>query len=190
MKRIYRPAIPQRRLIFFGCEGESERSYGALLDQLLKLSGYTVHLDIALLKPGGGDPLQLVERACKLIDQREKKYQTRYAVRAVLLDSDRVNQTRRRDNKFREIVKTANLKLIWQHPCHEAFLLRHLDGCTNLQPKTSAEAKRKLLKHWPAYRKGLPAIRLRDRIGLQEILQVMKIEPDLADFLISIGLTR
>jgi hypothetical protein len=57
-----RARIPPRRRFFLGCEGESEQSYGALLqivaDESLQLR---IHLDLQLL--GGGDPLAIVEAA-------------------------------------------------------------------------------------------------------------------------------
>jgi hypothetical protein len=55
--------IPQRRRIFLGCEGESERSYGVLLGRLVEVRHGRIHLDTVLLRPGGGDPLALMERA-------------------------------------------------------------------------------------------------------------------------------
>jgi len=59
--------IPQRRRIFLGCEGESERGYGALIGRLLESQRRDVHLQVVLLKPGGGDPLALIEQARKRI---------------------------------------------------------------------------------------------------------------------------
>jgi hypothetical protein len=66
-----RPTIPQRRRIFLGCEGESERSYSALLNQVaLEERNLHIALDVELLRPGGGDPLALVQLACRLIERK------------------------------------------------------------------------------------------------------------------------
>jgi hypothetical protein len=49
--------------VFLGCEGESERGYGILIRQLLNEQRKDIFLDVVLLKPGGSDPLALLERA-------------------------------------------------------------------------------------------------------------------------------
>jgi hypothetical protein len=67
MMRRRRSLIPQRRRIFLGCEGESERAYGALVGRLLEKRRRDRHLDVVLLRPGGGDPLALLELAIKRI---------------------------------------------------------------------------------------------------------------------------
>ncbi|MGO6694436.1 hypothetical protein ACCS54_20525 [Rhizobium johnstonii] len=63
MKR--RITIPQRKRTFLGCEGESEQSYGALLARIVGKQKTDFFLDTVLLRPGGGDPLALVELAEK-----------------------------------------------------------------------------------------------------------------------------
>jgi hypothetical protein len=93
--RRHRLARPQRRPVFLGCEGDSERAYGALISRLYEEHRRDLYLDTVLLKPGGGDPLTLVERACHRIVENERKRDIRYAVRAVLLDTDRRGQGRR-----------------------------------------------------------------------------------------------
>lgn len=60
MSRLPVSLRPQRRRVFFGCEGESERSYGTLLNKLLDQIRPDVHLDVVLLQPGSGDHLALV----------------------------------------------------------------------------------------------------------------------------------
>src|SRR5271163_2170925 len=133
MKRLRRRLIPQRRRVFLGCEGESERGYGALVNRLLETRRQDVHLDIALLKPGGGDPLALIELAVRRITEGERKRESPYVHRAVLLDADRRGQSPARDARIPALAATARLRIIWQEPCHEALLLRHLDGCWSLR---------------------------------------------------------
>jgi hypothetical protein len=82
MKRRRRRLIPQRRRVFLGCEGESERGYCALLSRLLEARRRDVHLDIVLLQPGGGDPLALVELASRRIAEGERKRDSKYVLRA------------------------------------------------------------------------------------------------------------
>jgi hypothetical protein len=64
---------------------------GAQLGELLQLTGLAVHLDTVLLRPGGGDPLALVELAVQRIRDLESK-RGPYAIRAVLLDANGIGQ--------------------------------------------------------------------------------------------------
>jgi hypothetical protein len=181
-----RPLVPPRLRVFLGCEGESERGYGAFLSELLQINGYHVHLDTVLLRPTGGDPLALVELAGRRITENERK-RGRYARRAVLLDADRIGQTRVRDARIEAVAAAARLRLIWQRPCHEALLLRHLDGCRDRRPVTSTLAEQELKRRWPEYEKGMSAMRLAARLGAHELRQALEVEPDLASFLSDLG---
>ena len=93
-----RARIPPRRRFFLGCEGESEQSYGALLqsiaDESLQLR---VHLDLQLL--GGGDPLAIVQAAVEKARARARN-RGRFVRHAVLLDSDRHGHAPERDNRI------------------------------------------------------------------------------------------
>ncbi len=145
-----RGARPQRKRLFVGCEGESERGYAALLQRYAEIDDLLVHIDPVLLQPGGGDPCALVERALALLTQRERRHGDPYANSFVLLDTDKLGQTPQRDQRARQIAERAGLTLVWQEPCHEAMLLRHLENCTNLQPGTTPLALQQLTQRWPA----------------------------------------
>jgi len=177
---------PPRRRVFLGCEGESERSYGSLLRRLLEAQRQDVHLDAVLLGSGGGDPLALVERAQRLIKDARRKRET-YEIHAILLDADKLGEVPNRDAPLYKIAESLNLRLIWQTPCHEALLLRHLAGCRSLQPATTKLAEMELKRHWPGYYKGMSAIRLAERIGTGEVQQARQVEEALAGFLYDIG---
>jgi hypothetical protein len=187
MRRASRRTVPLRRRVFLGCEGESERGYGARLRDLLNARRQDVHLDVVLLKPGGGDHLALAERAVRRLQDSKRKGEAAYEIRAILLDSDQRGAVRERDEKLYALVKLHDIRLIWQEPCHEAFLLRHLEGCGTRRPTTAAQALQDLCQQWPAYDKGLPAMRLAERIGEAELHRVRVIEKDLAAFLQMIG---
>jgi hypothetical protein len=186
MRSSRRTLIPQRRRVFLGCEGESERGYGARLGELLETVCQDVYLDVVLLNPGAGDPLALVERARQRIADTERKRE-RYAMRAILLDADKRGQVPERDAHLLKIAAEMKLTLIWQEPCHEALLLRHLENCRDLRPPTTTQAMAQLTRHWPSYTKGLSAMRLAERIGLEELRRVQQVEKDLAAFLVEIG---
>jgi hypothetical protein len=128
----------------------------------------------------------LVEKAYRLIVDNEAKHGS-YAIRAMLLDADRLGQNPDRDARIPRIAGRARLRLIWQRPCFEALLLRHLEGCRDRQPLNSYQAVEELERRWPGYEKGLPAMRLADRIGAREVRQAVEVEPELAGFLADLG---
>jgi hypothetical protein len=184
MSRARYPKIPQRRRVFLGCEGESERGYGGVLRWFLDSAGAHVHLE--LKKLGGGDPLAQFEKARKFIEW-DWKLGNYYEIHAVLLDTDKLGAASGRDAQIQELIRATRIIPIWQRPCHEAFLLRHLLGCEQRQPLGSADAIAQLRREWPDYEKGLSAMELAERIGEQQIRQAMAVEPELADFLRSLG---
>jgi hypothetical protein len=67
------------------------------------------------------------------------------------------------------------------------LLLHHLDGCQHLQPATSAQAFAELRQRWPEYTKGMPALKLSDRIDQAAIRRAVQVETELAAFLADIG---
>jgi hypothetical protein len=183
-----RPTLrPQRRPVFLGCEGESERGYATLIGRLRDELRPDLHLDVRLLRPGGGDPLALVQRALEIIARNERNHDIHYAVRAILLDADKLGQSPTRDQNLFRIAEGAGLRLIWQEPSHEALLLRHLDGCQTLRPPSPAAALTELIRRWPEYIKGSSADRLSTRIGAQQIAAAASVEPALREFLQAIG---
>jgi hypothetical protein len=185
--RRHQSTRPQRRPVFLDCEGDSERAYGALISRLHEEHRRDLYLHVVLLKPGGGVPLTLIERACHRIVETERKRDIRYAVRAVLLDADRRGQAPQRDMRMVELAQSAHLRLIWQEPCHEALLLRHLEGCQTFRPSSSALAMEELRRRWPDYVKGASAVQLAKRIGIREIAWAASVEQSLRQFLYGIG---
>lgn len=180
-------ARPQRRPVFLGCEGESERGYGTLIGRLRDELRRDLHLDVILLRPGGGDPLALVELACQKIARNERNRDIRYEVRAILLDRDKLGQSPTRDQHMLRLAQAAHLHLLWQEPSHEALLLRHLDGCQTLRPSSPAAALTELMRRWPDYIKGSSADRLSTRIGARQITAAASVETSLREFLQAIG---
>lgn len=183
-----RRLIRQRRRLFVGCEGESEQGYTALLARLFEEARLAVHLDAVLLQPGGGDPLALVERAAARVAEREGSRGDPYARRFVLLDRDKIGQTPQRDQRIPGVAAGADLQLIWQRPCHEAMLLRHLEDCAQPQPPTTPIACQQLGARWPGYQKAMPAARLAERLDRAAVERAAAVEPDLAILLKEIGL--
>jgi hypothetical protein len=176
--------IPRRVRIFFGCEGESEQGYGALLQHLAD-EARDPHVALDLQVIGGGDPFAIVEEACRRAKKQAHKY-GEFAVRAVLLDRDKLGQTPARDAQIPTLAAANKLLLIWAEPCFEGLLLRHIPGCQTLRPTTSGAARAALLRQWPAYTKPMGSARLITRIGNSEIRAAAAVEPELNTFLRSI----
>ena len=183
-----RAIIPQRRRIFLGCEGESERSYATFLSQLLR-EQYGLHIALAteVLRPGGGDPLALLQLALKRIARDERNRGT-YQLKAILLDSDKLGSDANRDRQLRELAGEENIRLIFQEPSHEGFLLRHLDGCALQRPGTSTIALAALQREWPNYRKAMPSREIARRIGDVGLWRAYEVEQELREFLTDLGL--
>ena len=179
----------QRRRIFIGCEGESERSYAALLQKILDARARRFHLDAVVLNPGAGDPHELIRRAIARASDLAKRHGA-YAFRAVLLDADRHDAASLMGRRTTEIARENGVTLIWQEPCHEALLLRHLQGCQGLRPSTSSEAMRMLLRHWPTYRKAMPAVSLGATLDEAAVLRAAEVEPALRGFLRFLDLVK
>src|SRR5258708_387485 len=165
--RARRSAIPQRRRFFLGCEGQSEHSYGTLLQLLAdEMEGIHIHLDVQDLR--GGDPLAIVEAAVDRLNRQIRNHGA-FAASALFLDADRIGQDPSRDAKIRPLAQHNRLLLIWQRPCHEALLLHHLPNCQSLLPHNPAAADLHLRRAWPVYQKPMSANSLRTRIGLAEL---------------------
>ena len=180
--------IQLRKRIYLGCEGQSEQSYGARLGQIADAAGLHLYFDSDVLQPGGGDPLALVQLAIRRIREKEARRGV-FAFRAILLDCDKVGAKPERDAQIRQLSSRNRLHLIWQDPCHDAFLLRHLEGQQTARPITSDLAEQALKGVWAEYQKAMPAVRLAIRIDLHAVRRASSVEAALAAFLDQIGLT-
>jgi hypothetical protein len=140
-----------------------------------------VHIDVADMNPGAGDPLALVERACQEIARRERM-RVPYTLKALLLDHDKMGRAPERDSQVLPRARQDQLLLIWQQPIHEGFLLRHLAGCQTLRPPKNRCLAR-LQREWPEYTKPMTADKLAERIALAEIERACTAEPNLREFL-------
>lgn len=181
--------IQQRRRIFLGCEGESEQSYGVLLARLVEMHHRRVHIDAVVLQPGGGDPLAIVERAVEAMRRRAASNGA-YAAQALLLDRDKLGLAPERDARIEGLALRHGFLLIWQEPCHEALLLRHLPGCGTLRPGSTERAAAELRARWPGYRKGLPAVQLGIRLTEAAVLQAASEDAALTALLGAIEFAR
>ena len=186
--RRHRPNVPQRKPIFVGCEGESERGYVAFLGRIAEQEGVAIHLDAVLLRPGGGDPCGLIELADRKLAEKVRTRGVHYHAKLVLLDDDLLGKVPNRDARGLQVAARSGLQLIWQSPCHEAFLLRHLVACQGLRPPTTVLAHDQLLNRWPTYSKGMAAAQLAAHLDLLALHRAAVVEPGLAQLLQIIGI--
>lgn len=187
MTRRRPPHIPQRRLVYIGCEGASEVSYARFLQDLLREAGLSVHLVVQELGPGAGDPLARIELAVRrLADLRR----TRIAPvdRFVLLDADQAQRDQKRAERAQRIAADNDIVIVWQRPCFEAVLLRHLEGRAGHRPPDTPGAGRALERDWPDYEKPMSRTDLARRLDLAAALRAAAVEPELGVMLRCIGL--
>lgn len=182
-----RQTITPRKPIFLGCEGESEQSYGQLLNDLLRAENRPVHIEVVNLSPGAGDPLSRLRRAAQEISRREQR-RSEFVRRVTLLDSDQVDGDAGRRQEAERFAQRFRIGVIWQEPCHEAFLLRHLEGYAHHRPSTTRAADVALRAAWPEYGKPMSRLLLARRIGLAHVRRAAVVERALAAFLREIGL--
>ena len=168
--------ILQRRRFFVACEGESEVGYAALLQQLAKDSGLSVHLDIR--RCHGGDPLAIIETAVSELKLRSRQ-RGAFMGQAIFLDTDRRDDVPDRTARADRLIRQHCFRAIWSQPAFEILLLKHLDGCEQLQPATSALALQQLRDRWQGYRKGMTANDLRARLDRAAVERAASVLPEL-----------
>ena len=178
----------ERKRFFLGCEGKSEIAYAKLLVKFAKQTGVSAYLDIRRLFPGAGAPLARVRLAIKELERPVQKRRVPYAGRFILLDRDQVQGNRRMAEDAERLAGERGIKLIWQEPCHEALLLRHLPGHAGEQPPTCRDAEIALKAAWPGYEKSMPVSSLSKQIDLAGLRRAAVAEPGLREFLNAIGL--
>ena len=189
MSRRRTPYIPQRRPVYIGCEGASEVGYVGFLQDLLRVADMPVHLDVKELGPGAGDPLARIEMAVRrLVNLRRNR--TAPAERFVLLDFDQAERDPQRARQATSIANRNDIVIVWQRPCFEAVLLRHLPGYDRHQPADTQGATQALGREWPGYRKGMTRAQLARRLDLAAVLRAAAVEPDLAALLKCLGLLQ
>jgi len=187
MMRRRTPLIPLRRPIYIGCEGASEVGYAALLQDLANEAGSSVFLKIEELAPGAGDPLARINMAVRRIDILRRK-RTAPDASFVFLDDDQNAREPERADRARRMAGDYGIKIIWQIPCFEAVLLRHLPDRAARRPPDTPEAQRALEREWLDYRKPMSRTLLGRRIDLPAVRRAAAVEPERAGLLRCIGL--
>lgn len=176
--------VKQRKRIFVGCEGDSERSYSRWLQGLSDAVAPRFQLDTFIA--GGGDPLAIVEACANRCAKRERE-QGRYWRRVIILDSDKLGQNPQRDQQISGITNRSAISLIFQEYEHEAVLLRHFPRHQSKRPP-AGEGLPALLRVWPQYSKPADALTLGKVLTLTHLRRMMGVEADFRALCASIGL--
>jgi len=119
---------------------------------------------------------------------RRRQRRSEFVRRAVLLDIDQVQNDNQRRQQAEQLANDLDIRIIWQEPCHEALLLRHLDGFAQHRPPTTQASGVALNGAWPQYTKPMTKVLLARRIGLADVPRAAAVEPALAAFLYDVGL--
>lgn len=180
--------IPQRKRIFVGGEGASECNYVKWLRDLCRDKKIPVTLDIHDLGRGGNS-LNRIEMAARKI-RHEEKNREQYKHKFLILDADKIKNQHEEQACKDRATKNGKLIIIWQRPCHEAFLLRHFTTRKNQLPATSAHAMTQLKKCWPNYQKNMPALQIGQTLSLDGARRAAKNLSEFQEFLKIIGLLQ
>lgn len=170
--------IPQRRPVFIGCEGESEVGYAGLLQRLLVDAGLPVYLMIYDLGCGAGDPLSRIVLAVQRLEHL-RRHRIPPRQRFVLLDADQAESNRTRALRAQNLAAEHQIAIVWQRPCFEALLLRHLPRRAMSRPIDTAASIRELEHEWPDYRKPMTSVALGRRIDRDALGRAASVEPEL-----------
>ena len=178
MSRRRPPHIPQRRPVYVGCEGASEFSYVGFLQDLIEEAGLPVHLVKKDLGQGAGDPLARIEMA---VGHLAHLKQTRIAPpeRFVLLDFDQAESDPHRADRAMQLADGNNIVIVWQRPCFEAVLLRHLHGRTAHRPPDTHVSGQVLVREWLDYVKPMTRAALARRLDRAAVIRAASVEPEL-----------
>ena len=176
----------ERKPIFVGCEGESERGYIAFISDLAENARLPVFIKPVLLSPAG-DPMARVEKAIRLINDNRRK-RIDYALRFILMDSDQIALAPDRAERAIVLANEHRISIMWQRPCHEALLLRHFAGHATKRPTTSTVSGRELLKLWPIYSKPMSRVSVANTLDYDAVCRAAMVEQDLMEFLVAVGL--
>ena len=163
-------------------------AYGQLLYDLARQAGCHVHLEVAGLIPGAGDPMARITRARKEIAKRVGR-RTKFSAQFVLMEIDQVESHGLNLASIEKAAAEQDIKIVWQTPCHEGLLLRHL-APNQTAPVTSDATIRELKKRWPAYDKPLTRAQLAKLLDVDQVLAAAAQEPALTVLLTEIGLVR
>lgn len=178
-----RHTIEPRRVVFIGCEGESEQAFARFLGHCCDAAGLHLHLDVKSMH--GGDSLAVVKEAGRYLARHPGRRDI--DARLVLLDQDRMKDDRRAGRDAERAASNHKLDVIVQNPNLEGVLLRLHAG--HEQRRVAARgALAELRKVWPEYRKPPSADSLVERFAPSDLWRAARHDDQLRRLLDVLGL--
>lgn len=181
MAKVTRKA---RKIIFIGCEGESERSYGKFLHDLAEQHGCNIQI-LAFIPKSTGNSLMIAKGSIKEASRRVDKGVSKF----VLFDYDKAIEIPRQAEVAEAELRKSGFIPIWQHPDHEGLLLRHFEAHRNSDPR-SGETFNRLRSVWPDYQKNMNAANIQKKLALHHVLCAASVNPSFKMLIEAIGLDR
>ena len=173
-----------KRPVFVACEGGSEAGCIRWLNRLADAQDIAVAFTARDMK--GGNPADIAERSIRFL-QRGIGGPRTYRGKYLFLDRDLSVNSKQVLDRAVQIAKTHSFHIVWQHICHEGFLLKHFSETENLNPPNVKACEATLLGVWPDYRKGLDAIGYESRLTIENLARARGNLPNLGAFLNDIG---
>jgi hypothetical protein len=133
--------------------------------------GLPFYLEVVNLNSGAGDPLARVKKAVQEIKRRSLR-RAEFQYRALLMDDDQVTGNNARRLEVEQLADHHKISVVWQTPCHEAFLLRHFAGRLNAAPPNSATAEAQLRQVWAGYVKPMSKLEISKLIDFEGVERV------------------
>ena len=173
-----------KRAIYVACEGKSEMGYVRWLNRLADAHGVPVALTAHDMK--GGAPAAIAERAMRFLRGSiggPRIYRGKY----LFLDRDLAINSKQELDRAARIAEKHSFGVVWQHICHECFLLKHFADTEGRNPQNASACEVALHGVWSTYRKGMDATEYERQLSLDHLERARANLPDLDAFLNDIG---
>ena len=173
-----------KRPVFVACEGGSEAGYIRWLNRLAAVQGVPIVFTARDMK--GGDPVDIAERAIRFL-RRSIGGPRIYRGKYLFLDRDPSVNSQQVLDRAVQVAKGHLFGIVWQHICHECFLLKHFAETERRSPPTASACEEVVLGVWPAYRKGMNATEYERKLSPDNLARARGNLPELDAFLNDIG---
>ena len=110
--------IPKRPRFYVGCEGQSEVSYVAFIQDVCEEQN--IRVTVVRDDLSSGDPLSRVREAIRRVKQKEGSREP-FKACFIFVDSDQAEADNQRATHAVQLAEGNDIILVWQKPCHEGF---------------------------------------------------------------------
>jgi len=176
--------LRKRKRIFIGCEGKSEVGYSQWLKILCDEKNKAFHILTKDLK--GGGVLSMANIAVQSYAREDNRSPIEKGF--ILIDRDRVESDAEERNSAIQLCNRNDIKIIWQRPNHEGFLLQHCDDYHGTIPNLSSEAETRLSQLKSGYNKPMGKYKYYSMFKYESVVHAATSNPDLRCLLASLDL--